>query len=84
MKKIVEFHGQLLNNEGFDFVVDRRRHVLIFVYNGADSVKVDETFSKLCSENYIRSATVYISSYTVSQWDLTLQLYAVRHSEDAL
>lgn len=46
MKKIFEFHGQLLNNEGFDFVVERSRHVLILIYNGADNVFVDETFNK--------------------------------------
>jgi hypothetical protein len=84
MKKIVEFHSQLLNNEGFDFVVERSRHVLILIYNAADNVKVDDTFNKLCSDNYIRGATVYIPSDTVYQWDLTLQLSAVRHSEDAL
>jgi hypothetical protein len=83
MKKKSEFHRQLVENEGFDFAVDRSQHVLIFVYNGADSVKVDETFSKLCSQNKIRGAAVYLSSDTVSQWDLTLNNSALKHSLDA-
>ena len=83
MKKKIEFHRQVVENEAFNFAVDRSRHVLIFVYNGADSVKVDETFSKLCSQNNIRGATVYLSSDTVSQWDLTLNNSDLQHSLDA-
>jgi hypothetical protein len=76
MKKKFEFHSKLVKNEGFDFPVDCERHVLIFVYNGADNVEVDNTFRNLCLQYSIRGATVYLSSDTVSQWDLTLQLDA--------
>jgi hypothetical protein len=83
MKKKIEFHRKLVDNEGFDFVVDCERHVLIFVYNGADNVKVDNTFRDLCSQYNIRGATVYLSSDTVSQWNLTLQLDAERNRATA-
>jgi hypothetical protein len=83
IKEKIEFHRQLVENEGFKFPVDRSKHVLIFVYNGADNVKVHKTFKDLCAQNNIRGATVYLSSDTVSQWDLTLKLDAERNRATA-
>jgi hypothetical protein len=83
IKKKIEFHRQLVENEGFKFSVDRSKHVLIFVYNGADNVKVHKIFKDLCAQNNIRGATVYLSSDTVSQWDLTLKLDAERNRATA-
>ena len=83
MKKKIEFHRQLVENKGFKLPVDRNSHVLIFVYDGADNAKVHKTFRELCVQNNIRGATVYLSSDTVSQWDLTLELDAERNRATA-
>ena len=76
IKEKIVFQRQLVENEGFEFPVDRSKHVLIFVYNGADNVKVYTNSKDLCAQNNIRGATVHLSSDTVSQWDLTLKLDA--------
>jgi hypothetical protein len=72
--KKVNFHSQLVRKEAFNWSVESSKHVLIFVYNGADNVKVEKAFKKLCKASGIRGTTVYLSSDVVAQWDVTLQL----------
>jgi hypothetical protein len=72
IKAKVDFHKK--NNWNYNWDIDSDKHVLILVYNGADSVIIGKIFSKLCKSNGIRGTIVHISYDTVSHWDLTLQI----------
>jgi hypothetical protein len=72
IKSKIDFHKQ--NNKDFEWNVDSSKHVLVLIYNGADSVVIGKKFRNLCSLNAVRGTIVHISYDTVSHWDLLLQI----------
>jgi hypothetical protein len=72
IKAKIDFHKK--SNWNYNWDIDSDKHLLILVYNGADSVFIGKIFSKLCKSNGIRGTIVHISYDTVSHWDLTLQI----------
>ena len=72
IKSKIDFHKQ--DNKYFKWNIDKNKHVLILVYNGADSVFIGKIFRKLCSLNKIRGTIAHISYDTVSNWELLLQI----------
>jgi hypothetical protein len=72
IRKKVEFHRKLLSGEAFKWKIDRSKHVLVFCFNGADHVKVNEVFTNICSELGVYGTTVYIGSDVIDQWSLDL------------
>ena len=72
IKSKIEFHKQ--DNKNFKWNIDSGKHILILVYNGADSVVVGKIFKKLCSDNNVCGTIAHISYDTISGWDLTLQI----------
>jgi hypothetical protein len=72
IKSKIDFHKH--NNKDFKWNIDSSKHVLILVYNGADSVIIGRIFRKLCSLNDVRGTIAHISYDTISHWDLLLQI----------
>lgn len=72
IKSKIDFHKQ--DNKVFKWDIDKNKHVLILVYNGADSVVIGKIFKKLSSLSKIRGTIAHISYDTVSHWELLLQI----------
>jgi hypothetical protein len=74
IEKKLKFHKQLVTGGANNLQVEQEKHVLVFCFNGADNVKVADTFTCLNSQFKIRGTTVYLASDVVDQWDLELTL----------
>lgn len=72
IKSKIDFHKQ--NIKDFKWNIDSNKHVLILIYNGADSVVIGRIFRKLCILNGVRGTIANISYDTISHWDLLLQI----------
>lgn len=73
----------MVQKECHGWGVDAKEHILIFVYNGADSVNVDRRIKSLSSKYIIRGAAVHISGDTVSTWKLSLELDAAKKNRQS-
>lgn len=77
-RKVMEHAGLVFRTDLIDYQSEPGAdYVLIFVFNGADHVKVHHQFKALCTAQGVRGTTVFMPSDIANTWAVTVQYNAV-------